>query len=80
MEFAVKVKGVENAQWVVAIDPVENQFLIVHGDKSFHWHAIADCTFVKGTTPDHPQLVMVVEPQQPLSISKAEILRGNGPH
>ena len=67
IEFAVSVKDVTKegqATWVLAVDPVGERMLIVHDDKSLHWHPMADCTFVKASTPDMPRAVIAVQPQQ----------------
>lgn len=78
MEFAVEVEGLDNlARWVVAIEG--DRFLVVHPDKTFHWHPMSECKFVKGIDPLLPQPVVPVPPPEP-QIQKAnrlEIIGGN---
>ena len=64
--FAVRHGGLEEGQgsWVLAIDPVGERLLLSDGDGSLHWHALADCKFIKASTPDMPRAVIVVAPQQ----------------
>ena len=59
IEFAVMVKGLEKARWVLAVDG--DQVLIVHDDQSIHWHPLTECTFVKALTPDVPRIVLPVQ-------------------
>ena len=59
IEFAVVVKGLDKARWVLAVD--DNRLLIVHDDQSLHWHPMSDCTFVKALTPDMPRMVVPVQ-------------------
>ena len=64
MEFAVQVKDLDKAgraRWVLAVDAVGERLLITHDDRSLHWVALADCQFVKASTPDTPQLVQPVK-------------------
>lgn len=66
LEFAVTVDGVTKegqAQWVLAVDPVGERLLIVHDDKSMHWHPMTDCGFVKVMIPDAPRMVIPVQVQ-----------------
>lgn len=82
LAFAITVEGVTaegKAQWVLAVDPIGERFLVVHEDNSMHWHPLADCTFVKVMNPDQPQLVMVVQPKQPLAVPGVRLGGGNGP-
>lgn len=68
LAFAVQVKDVTKegqATWVLDIDPVGERFLIVHEDKTMHWHPMADCTFVKLVSPDAPTPVVPVQTNQP---------------
>jgi len=61
--FAVSVKelhGDGQASWVLAVS--ETAILIVHEDKSLHWHPIEDCTFARLMAPDQPQPVVAVQP------------------
>ena len=62
LEFAVTVEGITQAQWVLAVDPTGERLLIVHDDKSMHWHAMKDCRFVKVVNPDAPRPVIPVQP------------------
>ena len=67
MEFAVTIEGFTEegkAQWVLAIDAVGDRLLIVHEDKSMHWHPMADCRFAKAMAPDLPKPVMIVQPMR----------------
>ncbi len=67
LPFSVSVEGVtqENqGKWVLAVDPVGERLLLVHEDKSLHWHPMADCAFHGTVTPDAPRPVFVLQPQQ----------------
>jgi hypothetical protein len=69
IEFAVRVKGLHaeddgQATWVLAVDP-QGGVLIVHEDKTLHWHPLADCTFAKLIPPDRPRPVFAVQPAKP---------------
>lgn len=69
LEFAVKVKGIHDedsnqAAWVLASDPVGERLLIVHEDKSMHWHPLEDCTFMKLMQPDAPKPTYIVQPRK----------------
>lgn len=68
LEFAVSVKGIHEdgdgkASWVLATDPVGERLLIVHEDKSMHWHPLKDCAFVKLMVPDAPKPTFIVQPR-----------------
>jgi len=68
LEFAVRVHGLHNddedkAAWVLAVDPVAG-LLIVHEDKTMHWHPLADCSFAKLVLPDAPRPVVPVQLQR----------------
>ncbi len=81
MEFVVKVKGLgeeEDAQWVLAVDPVGERFLIVHEDRSLHWVPMAECTFIRVASPDIPRPVVAMQPQPkptPLALPSLEAMR-----
>lgn len=69
LDFAVKVKGIHEesgnkAAWVLAIDPAGERLLIVHEDKSMHWHPLEDCAFVKLMPPDAPKPTYIVQPRK----------------
>ena len=66
LPFSVEVKGVTEegkAKWVLAVDPTGDRLLVVHEDRSLHWHPMAACTFYATVPPDAPRPVMIVEPQ-----------------
>lgn len=73
INFAVSINGVTaegQGTWVLAVDPAGERFLIVHEDKTMHWHPMAECTFVKAATPDMPTLVYPVQPKQPEPVTR----------
>lgn len=54
IEFAVKVKGIhdpdaDECAWVLAVDG--DRLLIVHRDKTLHWHPLEDCIFAMAKMP-----------------------------
>ena len=75
LEFAVAVKGLDEAYWVLAVEG--ERFLIAHADRSLQWHPMEDCTFVKCMSPDQPRAVIPVQPQQKLTIPAGRFA-GNG--
>lgn len=80
MEFAVKVRGLDDAEsnkahWVLAVDTVSERFLIVHEDRSLHWHDMVDCTFAKIASPDQPRPVIPVQPQQEVVVPNRRLWR-----
>ena len=80
LEFAVTVKGItqeKQAKWVLAVDPVGERLLIVHEDKSLHWHPMVDCMFVKAASADMPRAVVIVQPDQPTKL-QMPVMRNNG--
>jgi hypothetical protein len=66
LPFSVEVEGVTEegqGKWVLALDIAGDRLLLVHGDKSLHWHPIADCTFHGTFAPGTPQPMVLVQPQ-----------------
>lgn len=66
MEFAVKVKGEEQGRWVLAVDG--DQSLTTDDEGTFRWILMADCRLIKVKTPETPQPVLMVQPNQPLAV------------
>jgi hypothetical protein len=67
LPFSVEVEGVTKegqGKWVLALDIAGDRLLLVHEDKSLHWHPIADCRFHGTVAPDAPRPMMLVQPQQ----------------
>lgn len=67
LPFSVSVEGLTGegqGKWVLAVDPVGNQLLLAHEDKSLHWHPMDECSFHGIVPPDAPRPVMLVEPQR----------------
>lgn len=69
IEFAVKVKGIhdpdaDECAWVLAVerdglpekDADSGFVLIVHKDKSLHWHPLEDCEFAMAKAPGPPKV------------------------
>ncbi len=76
LEFAVTVKALdEEGHWVLAVDG--ERLLIVHPDKSLHWHPMEECTFLKLMSPDQPRVVIPIQPPGKLTIPTAR-LAGDG--
>lgn len=69
LEFAVTVNGLNDgkAHWVLAVQG--NRLLIVHDDRSLHWHPMDECRLGKVASPDMPRPVVPVQPtKQPLVV------------
>lgn len=78
LQFAVTIEGLTQegqAQWVLAIDPVGDRFLVTHEDKSLHWYPMAKCAFARMIPPDAPQAVIPVPPQQPTVLTPSRTTR-----
>lgn len=59
IDFAVKVNGIhepdgDECAWVLATN--ETSVLIVHKDKTIHWHPLEDCTFAMAKVPGPPKV------------------------
>ena len=78
-DFAVKVAELDGdtdrCRWVLAVDPVGDRLLVVHEDRTLHWHPMDDCTFAKMVPPDGPVPVVAVQPQQKPKIEPVAGLR-----
>ncbi len=68
MEFAIQLNGEEQGHWVLAVDPVGNQFLTTNDDNQFRWIKMSECRLLKVKTPEMPQPVIMVQPKQPLGV------------
>ena len=66
MDFAVQVNGEEQGRWVLAVDG--NQFLTTDDDGEFRWILMTNCKLLKVKTPESPQPVVMVQPQQSLAV------------
>ena len=71
MEFAVTHEGIAEGQgrWVIALDAERERVLLADEDNTLYWKPLAECTLLKAATPDHPQLVLPVSPQQSPAIA-----------
>lgn len=68
LEFAVTIEGFTEegqAHWVLDIDPPGDRLLIIHPDKTLHWHPMAECRFARMVAPDAPRPVVAVQPVGP---------------
>ena len=77
IEFAVQIEGEANGRWVLAVDPAGERLLIANEDRTLRWVPMAECKFLKASTPDVPRLVVPVQGQQPQKIAMP-VLHLNG--
>ena len=77
MDFAVWHEGMKEGTgtWVLAVDRRSDAFLLSGAEGSFYWRPMSDCKLVKAATPDNPQLVMAVQPQQGIALPNGNGLR-----
>lgn len=68
MEFAVQVKGEEQGRWILDVDPTGYRFLTTNDDNEFLWVPMSECRLLKVKTPELPQPVVMVQPNQPLVV------------
>lgn len=64
-EFAVSIEGVgpsDRAMWVLALDIEGERIMVVHPDKTLHWHPIVDCRFAGIVDPSKPRPFTIVQP------------------
>lgn len=64
--FAIQAEGIteiDQARWVLEVDPAGERFLVALSDSTFVWVEMGRCKLVKAATPDQPQLVLPVQAQ-----------------
>ncbi len=80
LPFSVEVEGLTEegkAKWVLAVDPMGERLLLVHEDRSLHWHPMDKCTFYATVPPDAPRPVFVLEPQREGQEERPKVLVPN---
>ena len=82
MEFAVLIQGEDEkkGRWVLAVDAVGDRLLIADDERTLRWVKMGLCNFIKVTTPEVARPVILVQPQQAVSVPKGLALGqgGNG--
>ncbi len=69
----------EQAFWVLAVDPVGDRLLLAcdaGGLTSLRWVPISQCRLGRIATPDQPQIVIPVQPNQQPTLVRPELLNG----
>ena len=80
MDFVIHVNGElpEKGFWVLEVDAIGERFLLAGEDGAFRWVNMADCTFVRGASPEVPRPMVLVQPAK--SLAAPPMRFGNGMH